>query len=255
MTHIYKPKRFKKLRKTLAIAAACATALCALPPSASAWGEDVKVVVNNNPVTFADGATAYLDNDTTMIPLRAVAEAMDATVYWFEEEQRIQIIKYDKVLSITLGLWAMSEYTIDNGVTTFVRDIDLPVPAVQHGADRGYCTYIPLRIIVESLGGYVKWNDDSQTAYITTDSGYKKWYNEVNVGDLPRMGNLYLFKTTGEVLMIDSVPYLWDGNDFNTKIQITEMYTSTISGATCRSLRPSAMPSVVFRSTSRNASW
>ena len=49
MTHIYKPKRFKKLRKTLAIAAACATALCALPPSASAWGEDVKVVVNNNP--------------------------------------------------------------------------------------------------------------------------------------------------------------------------------------------------------------
>lgn len=222
MTHIYKPKRFKKLRKTLAIAAACAAALCALPPSTLAWGEDVKVVVNNNLVTFADGATAYLDNDTTMIPLRAVAEAMDATVYWFEEEQRIQIIKYDKVLSIALGIWVMGEYTIDNGVTTFVRDIDLPVPAVQHGADRGYCTYIPLRIIVESLGGYVKWNDDSQTAYITTDSGYKKWYNEVNVGDLPRMGNLYLFKTTGEVLMIDSVPYLWDGNDFNTKIQITE---------------------------------
>ena len=51
MTHIYKPKIFKKLRKTLAIAAACATALCALPPSALAWGEDVKVVVNNNPQT------------------------------------------------------------------------------------------------------------------------------------------------------------------------------------------------------------
>ena len=100
MTHIYKPKRFKRLRKTLAIAAACAAALCALPPSTLAWGEDVKVVVNNNPVTFADGATAYLDNDTTMIPLRAVAEAMDATVYWFEEEQRIQnMIRFYPLLS------------------------------------------------------------------------------------------------------------------------------------------------------------
>ena len=66
MTHIYKSKRFKKLRKALAIAAACAAALCAVPPSALAWGEDVKVVVNDSPATFCrrrNGVSRQRHND------------------------------------------------------------------------------------------------------------------------------------------------------------------------------------------------
>ena len=186
------------------------------------YGQGVSVVVNNTPVSFPSGADAYLDGGHTMIPLRALTEAMGATVFWFEDENRVQITRYDKTLSVTMGLSQMSEYAIVNGVPEFVCNYDLPVPAIQHGRDRSYSVYVPLRAIVEAMDAYVLWNDAQHTAYVHS---YKdlRWYNVVDISDIAESGTDFLFKTTGKIIMLEGIPYLWDGENLDEKIQITNV--------------------------------
>lgn len=214
--------KIKLIRKAAVFLAVILAVGCIIPVQSFAWGENVKIYVNEKFVEFPAGATPYLDNDTTMIPVRAVSEALDASVFWFEDEKRVQITKYDTVLSITLGLYQMSEYQIVNGVTQLKANIDMPVPAIQHAEDRGECVYVPLRVIAEALDAGIVWNDKEQAVYLKPNAGYKKWYNEMTVQQIAKSGTNNLFKTTGEILMIEGIPYLWDGEDFNNKIQITE---------------------------------
>lgn len=188
---------------------------------AAVLANNVQVVVNDKKVQFVAGAEAYEDNGYTMIPVRAVGEALGANVFWIEDKQMVQITRYGKMLSITLGLNQMSEYRIENGATVFEKNIDLPVPAIQHGADRGYCVYVPLRSIVEALDASVDWNEAAQTAYIRSNRDYD-WHNTMTVAQIATNGPDNLFQTTGVISMIDGIPYLWDGEDFGRKIQITD---------------------------------
>lgn len=187
-----------------------------------AWGENVKVYVNGELCNFPDGATPYLDGETTMIPVRAVAEALGASVFWFEDLKKVQITQYDRVLAMILGEYVMSEYQIVNGEAIHKMDIALPVPAIQHAEDRGECVYVPLRVIAEALDAKVDWDDREQAVLIKSDANYRKWVNEMTVSQIAKSGPDNLFKTKGEIVMIEGIPYLWDGVDFGNKIQITE---------------------------------
>jgi hypothetical protein len=93
----------------------------------------------------------------TLVPLRAIFEALGATVYWDETTQTVVAEKESvgRVVSITIG---KQEAYVNNAA------IKLDVPAVIF---RGR-TLVPLRFVSEALGATVEWSAETQTITITS---------------------------------------------------------------------------------------
>lgn len=89
----------------------------------------------------------------TLIPVRAVSEAMGATVKWNEEEKIVTITKDDKIIEFNL---AENKVYVDEVETT----IDVPAEVMNKR------TMVPLRFIAEQLGLNVDWDEESNTIEI-----------------------------------------------------------------------------------------
>ncbi len=97
-------------------------------------------------------APAYIANDRTMVPLRFIAEAFDATVGY---DSGVVTIEKDKtIFKTSIGT---NTYTL-NGVE---KTMDTPSVIVN---DR---TMVPVRVVVEAFGMKVNWNGDTRTVTIT----------------------------------------------------------------------------------------
>ena len=173
----------KKLTALLcALALLMSTALAA-EPKAHDW---VPVQIYDEetqaygPVTYAgevrvtlDGEALELDvpafirtvdgHDTrTMVPIRAIAEALGADVEWLEEERQARITRDEDQILLTLG----QSTALVNGEV-----VDLPggVPAVVVASQQGERTMVPLRFVSEQLHAQVDWDNATWTASIVTE--------------------------------------------------------------------------------------
>ncbi len=97
-------------------------------------------------------APAYIANDRTMVPLRFISEAFDATVSY--NAGVVTIEKDGSVFETTIGT---STYTL-NGVE---KTMDTESVILN---DR---TMVPVRVIVEAFGMNVDWNGDTREVTIT----------------------------------------------------------------------------------------
>ena len=95
---------------------------------------------NGIPSSIVDNQAPFIDPvyERTMMPLRAVAEALGADVIWNEETRTVILVR--------------------NGVTLTVPiDAALPdgmgMPAIVDGR-----TFVPLRYVAEMLGANVRWD-------------------------------------------------------------------------------------------------
>lgn len=96
---------------------------------------------------------AQVQNDRTLVPLRAIFEALGAQVDWEEETQLITSTKGDITIKLTVGSDKL--YRNDD-------EIVLDVPA-QVQNDR---TLVPVRAISESFGCQVDWDEETQLVTI-----------------------------------------------------------------------------------------
>ena len=110
---------------------------------------------------FLDGKQIVFDvppqtiHDRTMVPMRAIFEALGATVDWNEEERSITSTRE----GITIFM------VIDNPVITVNgEEITLDVAPVKID-DR---TLVPIRAVAESFEAEVLWNEDAQRVDIKT---------------------------------------------------------------------------------------
>jgi len=112
----------------------------------------IKIVVNGRAVSF-DSAPYIDEHDRTMVPLRAIAEALGAEVGWNGQTRVVTIQREGKV----------SLFTIDSSTASFsgVRVLMDTCPVIR--ADR---TMLPVRYVAESLGAKVGWNQDTLTVSI-----------------------------------------------------------------------------------------
>lgn len=89
----------------------------------------------------------------TLIPVRAVSEAMGAIVEWNDEEKVVTITKDDTIIKFNLS---------ENKVYVGEAEVALDVPAeVMNNR-----TMVPLRFIAEQLGLNVEWDEELGTIEI-----------------------------------------------------------------------------------------
>ncbi|MGE4353230.1 MAG: copper amine oxidase N-terminal domain-containing protein [Oscillospiraceae bacterium] len=104
------------------------------------------VTVNNNIIKFE--APPYIKGGKTIVPVRAITEAMGAEVSWDPETETVTITKDDTTVEMTVGDTTVSV----NGVA-----VETTAPDISCGK-----TYIPLRFLAETFGFDVTWDGEDE---------------------------------------------------------------------------------------------
>jgi len=115
---------------------------------------EISVILNGAPLEF-DTAPIVV-SDRTMVPFRAIFEALGMEVAWDNDTQTA--IGTREGLKIELPIGATTAFV--NG-----EAIELEVPAMLHNER----TLVPIRFIAESSGAIVHWDDSARAVIITTD--------------------------------------------------------------------------------------
>ncbi len=143
------------------------------PPARAGWFErdddesigTIKLQIGN-PYIDANGVQKPIDalgnspiiyNGTTMVPIRAIVEAMGGGVGWDEQRQLVSLCYNGNFVYLTLG----SHIMVAND-----QNLHLQTPATNF-----YGTVLlPVKTVVENLDGAVAWDAETQTLTIK----YKK---------------------------------------------------------------------------------
>lgn len=96
-----------------------------------------------------------IDNGRTLVPLRAIFEAMGATVQWDQDTQTATAIKGNTKVVLRIG-------SVSPTINGKVVSLDVPAKIINGR------TLAPLRFVGEAFGGTVDWNQASQLISITS---------------------------------------------------------------------------------------
>jgi len=95
----------------------------------------------------------------TVVPIRAIVEALGGTIGWDETERKVTI----NFKGTVINLWIDNPQAKVNGVTKWIDESNHNVKPIIIN-DR---TMLPLRFVAESLGCDVGWDNDTRTITIT----------------------------------------------------------------------------------------
>ncbi|WLR52555.1 copper amine oxidase N-terminal domain-containing protein [Bacillus tianshenii] len=114
---------------------------------------DMIVKVDGETVDFQD-VEPIIENQRTLVPLRAIFEAMGATVDWNKEEQTIYATRKNETVQLAID----SPIAFTSG-----QEVLLDVPAKLY-KER---TMVPLRFVGEAFGGIVDFDGKNRTITIS----------------------------------------------------------------------------------------
>lgn len=112
----------------------------------------ISIIVDGKPIET--DVAPYLDNNRVMVPVRAIFEALGATVEWNNETNTAIAKKEAQTLYITAD---SDTLTRNNSMYA----LDVPAKVVN---DR---LFVPVRAVSEALDCKVDWNDETKTVTIT----------------------------------------------------------------------------------------
>ena len=112
----------------------------------------ISVTLNGNKITFDQ--PPVIKDDRTLVPLRAIFEALGANVQWNGETQTVTAQKGD--LKVMLKIGDNKMYAGDS-----VKTLDVPAQIIN---DR---TLVPVRAISEAFECVVSWSGETKTVTIT----------------------------------------------------------------------------------------
>ncbi len=131
--------------------------------------KDIRIFINDAPIKF-DVPPAIKD-ERTLVPLRAIFEAMDANVQWDEKTKTISAIKNERFIRLAID----SDVAQVDG-----EDYKLDVSATIY-KNR---TLVPLRFVGEAFDGTVVWDEKLRKISITLpETTYEKIEAPVYVND------------------------------------------------------------------------
>lgn len=160
---------------------------------------DVNILINDKQVIFteSDGYPFIDDANRTQMPFRIILESIGAQVSWDATTSVASAIKDNIEIQVPLG----ASYILRNGEKI---KIDTNSRIVN---DR---IYLPLRAVIESLGGGVQWNDQLRQVEIVTTRlpmirrlpltyDLRKFQRLSSVKDQQEIGACWAFATLGAV--------------------------------------------------------
>lgn len=146
--------RFRKLLLSLAIG--CVSLIGIQQPAVAAT-PGTTILLDGYPLPFPTPPTIM--NGTTMVPFRAISEAMGIQVNWDAQTQSITAVQSTAQGDKTVQMQVNNPLVTVNGQT-----IPLPIaPYVNNGS-----TLIPLRFFSEQFGAQVGWDPDTRTVSIVS---------------------------------------------------------------------------------------
>ncbi len=160
----------------------------------------VYVTLNGEAVDCASyGQEATIVEGRTMVPLRAIFEALGATVEWNQGTKTVTSVLDETEIKLTIG---------ENVLYRNGESVELDVPALIMNNR----TLVPVRAISEAFGVYVEWDAGTRTVLLTAvNKEYVRGVVE---------GNTYIGEWTG---LVYEAP---EGVIFVTDEQIYEMMES-----------------------------
>jgi len=114
----------------------------------------VTVYVNGEQVVFDQ--VPVIENGRTLVPLRAIFEALGADVEWDQRSQTVTAVKEDTTISFVIG----SDILVKNN-----EEIKLETPARIIESR----TLVPARAVAESFGAEVSWDSKARKVTITSE--------------------------------------------------------------------------------------
>lgn len=135
----------KKRKKFLAAIMSLFMLYCITPITTSA--ASVGIIINGDPVVFTvDSGVPFVDSASrTQVPLRATMEAYGCEVDWDNVTRTAIVEKDGTVVKVPIG----ASHIVVNG-----KQIKNDTVAVI----KNNRTYLPIRAVLEALGGYVTWD-------------------------------------------------------------------------------------------------
>lgn len=141
--------------------------LLILSISTTAFAEPIKVLINNQPLVVP--VSPVIQDGRTLVPLRAIFEALGADVAWDGNTRTVTGARDDTTIKLQID----NKIATINGIPV---ELDVPARIINDS------TLVPVRFIAESLGADVDWHQESQSVIISSD--YKiKTYRVVRVVD------------------------------------------------------------------------
>jgi len=123
----------------------------ALPLSAYAY--EIRIEVKGELLDIPTSEQPVVIDGRTLVPLRAVSEALGFSVEWNAQMQRASLTKSDYTVRVQIG---------NNNMLVNEENISLDVPAqIINGR-----TMLPVRAIAEATGMDVIWNRNIRTVHV-----------------------------------------------------------------------------------------
>lgn len=113
----------------------------------------VSVYIDDKPLTT--DVDAVIKNGRTLVPFRAIFEALGADVQWIKENETVVGTKNGTTIMMKIGANSIS-------VNGDIHKIDV-APAIIKSR-----TMVPVRFVSEYMGARVDWDSSKNTVYIST---------------------------------------------------------------------------------------
>lgn len=121
--------------------------------------DDIKVLLDGNELAF--DVPPQIADARTLVPMRAIFEALGAEVEWYGDAQVIAAEKGDTFITMKIGEGDIS-------VNSEVVKLDVP-PQIIDGR-----TLVPIRAVSESLDCDVQWDGENRVVSITSPESSTK---------------------------------------------------------------------------------
>ncbi len=134
----------------------------------------ITVKIDGAVLDFPD-ARPFIEDGRTLVPIRAIAEALGSEVAWDPDTRIAEFQKGSDIILLQIGSRSV---TINDKRHT----IDVPAKISEER------TYVPLRFVSEALGANVEWVGETRTVLITTDGSVA--VTPPPAGEIPMIGSV-----------------------------------------------------------------
>lgn len=117
--------------------------------------QELDTFVRGKKVTY--DVRPLIQENRTLVPIRALVDALGAEIAWNAETQVVTITKDGKSIELTIG----SNIAKVDGVAV---ELDAPAQIVE-----GNRTVVPVRFVSQGLGLYVSWMAEQRTILVTEE--------------------------------------------------------------------------------------